>query len=211
MERKLRVPTQKRSLEKYDKILTAGFRLFNEQGYFNVTTADIAKEADVATGSVYSYFKDKKDIYIEVRKRISLQFNQPTHDFWEQNCHVDFQDSESIKNLFQIFIKLMMQHHNFSKLFHDDMMALDLLDKEIAALSAEHEKLRIQNTLDVFTLLSIPFKNQDAEDIFLHYCNVLIDDVCHQSLYDKTIKNIDLYIEQAVDLLYKLLQNLADI
>jgi AcrR family transcriptional regulator len=43
MERKTRIPTQKRALEKYERILEAAYKLFNEKGYYNTTTADISK------------------------------------------------------------------------------------------------------------------------------------------------------------------------
>lgn len=211
MEKKIRIPTQKRSLEKYEKIITAAFKLFNEKGYYSTTTIEIANEAGVATGSVYSYFKDKKEIYIEILKRISGDFTEPTRDFWLENCKVDYKDVESVKKVFNVFIKLMMKYHNFTKLFHDDMTALELLDEDIAAIKKENYQKRVENTEEVFRITAIPFKNEEASDIFLHYCNLLIDDACHQILFDKTVKNIDLYIDQAADMLYLLLKNLADI
>lgn len=60
----IRKPIQKRSIEKKEKILKAGFDLFCEKGYHKTNTIDIAKRASVSTGTVYSYFKDKRDIYI---------------------------------------------------------------------------------------------------------------------------------------------------
>lgn len=211
MERKTRKPTQKRSVEKYEKIIAAAFKLFNEKGYYNTTTVDIANEANVATGSVYSYFDDKKDIYIEILNRITNNIFDPTLEFWKQHQKIDFKDVEVVKKLFHIFIKQMMDNHNFSKLFHDDLTALELLDGDIAVKRNENLERRLKRTKEIFDMLSIPFKNKDASDIFLHYCNLLIDDVCHQILFDKTIENIDLYVEQAVDLLYKLLLNLSDV
>lgn len=211
MEKKIKKPTQKRSIEKYEKIIEAAFKLFNEKGYFNTTTTDIAKEANIATGSVYTYFNDKKDIYIEISNRISKNIFEPTESFWEENKQLDFNDIKNAKKIFRIFIKDMMRHHNFSKLFHDDMTALKLLDKDIALLDKEDSKARIERTRNILNLLSIPFKDKDSFDIFLHYCNVLIDDVCHQVLYDNSIKNTDLYIEQAVEMLFTLLKNTADI
>ena len=40
---KTRVPTQKRSIEKRQKIVKAGFDLFCEKGYYKTNTAEIAK------------------------------------------------------------------------------------------------------------------------------------------------------------------------
>ena len=53
----IRIPTQKRSIEKKDKIVEKGFELMCENGYFNTSTNDIAKYAGVSTGIIYQYFK----------------------------------------------------------------------------------------------------------------------------------------------------------
>ena len=105
----------------------------------------------------------------------------------------------------------MMDCHNFSKLFHDDMMALELLDEDITAIKVISENKRDQNTRDVFNIIQIPFKDEEAPEVFLHYCNMLIDDVCHEILFHSSVKNPETYIEQTVDLLYKLLLNLAKV
>lgn len=62
---KTRIPTQKRSIEKREKILKAGFKLFCENGYYKANTVEIAKCAGVSTGALYSYFADKREIFIE--------------------------------------------------------------------------------------------------------------------------------------------------
>ena len=43
-------------------ILRAAIRVFANNGYFNSKVADIAREAGVADGTVYLYFKNKEDI-----------------------------------------------------------------------------------------------------------------------------------------------------
>ena len=58
-----RTPQQKRSIEKRTKILEAAFILFSEKGFENTNTAEISQHAGVATGTLYSYFQDKVDIY----------------------------------------------------------------------------------------------------------------------------------------------------
>ena len=58
------IPQQPRSIEKRNKIIEAGFRLFSEKGYYNTNTAEIANQSGVSTGILYRYFTDKKAIYL---------------------------------------------------------------------------------------------------------------------------------------------------
>ena len=47
---------------KREAILRAATRVFARNGYFNSKVADIAREAEVADGTVYLYFKSKEEI-----------------------------------------------------------------------------------------------------------------------------------------------------
>ncbi|HEX8843500.1 MAG TPA: TetR/AcrR family transcriptional regulator [Pyrinomonadaceae bacterium] len=48
--------------DKHEAILRAATRVFAGNGYFNSKVADIAREAGVADGTVYLYFKSKEEI-----------------------------------------------------------------------------------------------------------------------------------------------------
>jgi len=48
--------------DKREAILRAAIKVFAEKGYFNSKVADIAKEAGIADGTVYLYFKSKDEI-----------------------------------------------------------------------------------------------------------------------------------------------------
>jgi len=55
----------KRNTEKYHQILEAAVKVFAEQGFFQSTVAQVAKQAGVADGTIYLYFKNKDDILIQ--------------------------------------------------------------------------------------------------------------------------------------------------
>jgi len=52
-------------MAKYQRILDAAITVFAEQGFFQSTIAQIAKEAGVADGTIYLYFKNKDDILVQ--------------------------------------------------------------------------------------------------------------------------------------------------
>lgn len=57
-------PGPKNKNSKYYRILEAAVKIFARQGFHQSTVAQIAKEAGVADGTIYLYFKNKDDILI---------------------------------------------------------------------------------------------------------------------------------------------------
>jgi len=51
---------------KYEAILRAAVKVFARSGFFNAKVADVAREAGVADGTVYLYFKNKDDILVSI-------------------------------------------------------------------------------------------------------------------------------------------------
>ncbi|MGD8890514.1 MAG: helix-turn-helix domain-containing protein, partial [Desulfobacterales bacterium] len=50
--------------DKYHRILEAAVKVFAQQGFHQSTVSQIAKEAGVADGTIYLYFKNKNDILV---------------------------------------------------------------------------------------------------------------------------------------------------
>ncbi len=69
--------------DKRRKILDAAVRVFASNGYYSSKVSHIAREAGVADGTIYLYFKNKEDLLIQVfldtmeeiieRQRVSLE------------------------------------------------------------------------------------------------------------------------------------------
>ena len=54
-----RRPTQRRSAERYERILNVCAELLDEVGFAGLTTTAVAKRAEVPIGTVYQFFADK--------------------------------------------------------------------------------------------------------------------------------------------------------
>lgn len=65
--RAVRVPQQARSRRTRQRILDAAADCFEALGYDETTTAEIARRAGIAVGSVYDYFRDKRAILLEIQ------------------------------------------------------------------------------------------------------------------------------------------------
>ena len=60
--------------DKREAILRAGVRVFAAKGFFNSKVADIAREAGIADGTVYLYFKSKDEILHSIFDRAMSDF-----------------------------------------------------------------------------------------------------------------------------------------
>ena len=67
METKRKV-RQARAAETRKRIVAAAKKLITENGFENVSIEEIAKEAEVSTGSFYTYFKKKEDVIEELNQ-----------------------------------------------------------------------------------------------------------------------------------------------
>ena len=59
-------PPKEKLNGKYGAILRAAIKVFARSGFFNSKVADVAREAGVADGTVYLYFKNKDDILVSI-------------------------------------------------------------------------------------------------------------------------------------------------
>lgn len=60
--------------DKREAILRAAVKVFARRGYFNSKVADVAKEAGIADGTVYLYFKSKDEILHSIFDRAMEEF-----------------------------------------------------------------------------------------------------------------------------------------
>ena len=65
-----------RSGDKRERILSAAERIFARHGFFAARVSEIAKEAGVADGTIYLYFKSKDDLLISLFENRMSQVNE---------------------------------------------------------------------------------------------------------------------------------------
>ncbi|GAB6933430.1 TetR/AcrR family transcriptional regulator [Calditerricola satsumensis] len=68
----------KRTGDKYQAIIDAAVRVIAKHGYHNAQVAKIAREANVADGTIYLYFRNKDDVLISVFREKMGEFIHAT-------------------------------------------------------------------------------------------------------------------------------------
>ena len=62
--------------DKYELIINSAIELLQTENYQNMKTATIAKGAGIAEGTIYRYFKNKKEIFEEVLKYALIKLEE---------------------------------------------------------------------------------------------------------------------------------------
>src|SRR5215813_14137921 len=103
--------------DKRERILTAAERIFARHGFFAAKVSDVAKEAGVADGTIYLYFKSKDDLLISLFERRMQQVNEL--------LKTATASVKSPREQLRAFIKTYLQ------LVHDEPTAAEVLTIEL--------------------------------------------------------------------------------
>lgn len=106
-----------RGSDKRERILTAAERIFARRGFFAAKVSDVAKEAGVADGTIYLYFKSKDDLLISLFERRMEEVNSRLREATA--------DIKSPREQLRAFIKTYLQ------LVHDEPTAAEVLTIEL--------------------------------------------------------------------------------
>lgn len=83
---------EQKKKKKQEALLSSAFALFTQRGINNTSISDIVKEAKMAKGTFYLYFKDKYDIRDKlVARKASVLFEQAHNRLQEEQIDV-FED-----------------------------------------------------------------------------------------------------------------------
>jgi TetR/AcrR family transcriptional regulator, fatty acid metabolism regulator protein len=105
--------------DKRERILSAAERIFARHGFFAAKVSDVAKEAGVADGTIYLYFKNKDDLLISLFERRMHEVNERLRE-----ATAKVQGLGPIEEL-RAFVKTYLQ------LVHDEPAAAEVLTIEL--------------------------------------------------------------------------------
>lgn len=94
----------KRDKPKYKQIIDAAVIVIAENGYHQAQVSKIAKQAGVADGTIYLYFKNKEDILISVFNEKMTVFVESLQDIIENGSTSQDKLSQMIENHFNVLV-----------------------------------------------------------------------------------------------------------
>lgn len=196
----IRIPTQKRSIEKRNKIIEKGFELMCNNGYYNTNTNEIAKYAGVSTGIIYQYFNDKKDIFMAGVENYANKIMYPMlNTLKTQKIDLNNLD-EILSDMIDNFIK----SHTISKKAHEELMAMSHLDEDVKNIFKNSE---LEMTNKIVSLLENNEITTNHLKEKVHIIIGVIDNLCHEIVYHKHEQlNYDIMKKEVIKLITSMLK-----
>ena len=155
---KTRIPRQQRSMETKKRIEHAAFRLFSIKGIHGTNSKEIAEKAGVSTGSFYAYFKNKKQLLLEILE-----------DFLNRTYLAIWQDlgSYSVESLTRDNIKSIVTNvfkaYDIAPRFLSQTHALRYSDPDINRI---YERERDREVKQILSLIKNNEKRLNIRDPF---------------------------------------------
>jgi len=103
--------------DKHRRIINAATKIFAQKGFFKAKVSDIAKEAQVADGTIYLYFENKDDILISLFEE---QMNQVLEDMKTQVLN----EKDAIKKIEKFafnHLKMMELNKNMAEIIQVEL------------------------------------------------------------------------------------------
>lgn len=173
----VRTPQQERSIAKKKKIIEAGYELFSRVGYYATNTAEIAKYAGVSTGIVYGYFKDKRDILLDVLDIYVDKALAPILALFDKlSAPIDF--DKFIPEIIDATIDI--HHHNAN--IHEALHAMSASDEAVNVKFMELEDKMTSALQDKLTSLGVAV---DAMPEKIHLAIGIVQSFSHECIFDK--------------------------
>ena len=176
MGQEVREPKQERSIEKKNRIVQAGFELFSQVGYYNTNTAEIAKRAGVSTGIVYGYFKDKRDILLDVLEIYVKEAFAPVLDMISNlTAPVNFEGT--IGHVLESAINIHTKYANIHEALHSLSHTDEAVNNKFISLEDEIT-LAIANKL-----ADLGVKKENLTER-IHFAMDIVQSFSHEYVYD---------------------------
>ncbi|BCJ98513.1 TetR/AcrR family transcriptional regulator [Anaerocolumna chitinilytica] len=196
--RSIRKPKQSRSIGMKEKILNSALQLFCEKGYYNTTTNEIAQRAEVSIGSLYSYFKDKDTIFLEILEKYHEKFdmakNYVLNDF-------NLLETDS-KAWLRLLIENLIKVHEESKELNRELNVLSYYNPKVAEILDEQRRKTLQTTIGHFKQLKDNFKSTDIEAAAIVTFD-LISATVDRIVFEKNEIDMERLINATIDVIYK--------
>ena len=137
----------------------------------------------MATGSFYRYFRDKKAAFMAVCLRMEEEFGSQLFESGRQMRQAGRSEQEILISM----IRFAVTAHHRNKAFHREVLAMQILDPDVAAWTRQREKRLLAALLEFLQSRRSSYRVRDLEAAaeLIYY---ITEEVSHRAvLFDSPV------------------------
>lgn len=129
-----RTPQQERSIATKQQLFQAALELFAEQGYHHTNTKKIAARAGIAVGSFYAYYRNKKEVFLEV---IQYYYRRTQQTVFRGDF--DSRALERPREFLSALLRQLYEAHDITPQLHREITGMRYSDPQVDKLISTAE------------------------------------------------------------------------
>ena len=198
--RRVRIPRQRRSMEKKLRIMETARDLFGEKGLSGTNSNEIARKAGVSVGTFYSYFRNKKALFLDILEQYLEHFITGIY-------RLQTDETIPLKDNIRDHILKAFAAFDLHPAFHREALVLKFSDREVRRLfdDAEQEQLSLISSL--LEPYSRPGSRRDLQ-VAAKVIHSAVENAAHYVKFlDSPLKR-DQLVEELTEMIYHYVNNL---
>ncbi len=197
IEQKTRIPKQKRSIETKNRILVAAKDQFAKNGFHGTNAKEIATAAGVSVGSFYSYFKDKKELFMDI-------FREHIEEKVVRILGEHQVDPNNRKESVYRLIKAMLDAHEPYPQFHREVLAMRYSDPEVEAVFNELDRSSLGHVEQFIGQFQDTLRIKDIKTAARIICAAVEEIICSITIFGQD-EDADRLIDGLADMIHRYL------
>jgi AcrR family transcriptional regulator len=198
--KRIRIPKQKRSREKKARIMGSARELFARRGISGTNSNEIAATAGVSIGTFYSYFANKKMLFLEILEGYLDVFITGIYS-------LQTDDTIPLKDNIRAHINKAFSAFDLHPAFHREALVLKFSDMDVKRLfdEAEHKQLIL-----ISTLLE-PYARQEAPrdlEVVAKVIHSAVENVAHYIKFLDSPLQRDQLMDELTEMIFHYVNNL---
>jgi AcrR family transcriptional regulator len=197
---RVRIPRQKRSKERKVRVMEAARELFAKKGVNGTSSNEIAREAGVSIGTFYSYFENKRTLFLQILEEHLETFVTDIYTLKTDEA-ISLRDNirEHIRKAFTVFDR----HPSF----HREALVLKFSDPDVKEL---FDKVEQEQLLIIGSLVRPYCRNKDPEELqeVSKVMHSAVENIAHAVKFLDSPLDTDRLIDELTEMLTHYVSNL---
>ena len=197
---RVRVPKQQRSRERKIRIMETALELFAEKGMNGTSSNEIAEKAGVSIGTFYSYFENKKTLFLNILKNHLENFITGIYS-------LQHDETITLKDNIRSHIQKAFTVFDLHPSFHKEALVMKFTDPDVRRLFEDVEKKQLVLITTLLGFYRISNEPRDLEAV-AKVIHSAVENVAHYVKFLESQISKDRLIDELTEMIFHYVNNM---